>query len=175
MHDLEAAFGPTASDYARPLTMSTRSPITSKSGCVPPIEVRKKRIFYKSDIRERITAKQDTDREKEAVPPVLSTESVQGADIQYDSKSLDRGRVTPSSHSQPATETRPIPGRILRLPAVTILTGLSRSTIYDRIDKKSPRYDVTFPRSLKLGGSAVGWLEAEMLAWIDKQAAAREA
>jgi prophage regulatory protein len=49
---------------------------------------------------------------------------------------------------------------ILRLPAVKSRTGLSRSTIYLRIS------DGTFPRPISLGARAVGWLEAEVEAWL---------
>ena len=45
---------------------------------------------------------------------------------------------------------------ILRLPEVKRSTGLSRSTIYLRIAEG------TFPKSVSLGGRAVGWLEAEI-------------
>lgn len=67
-----------------------------------------------------------------------------------------------------------VPKRIIRLKQVLELTGLSRSTIYDRMDQKSPRYDATFPKQIKLSGcatgsGAVGWLEAEILAWIGQR------
>ena len=50
---------------------------------------------------------------------------------------------------------------ILRLPAVKARTGLSRSTIYLRVAQG------TFPRPVGLGGRAVGWLEAEVQAWLE--------
>ena len=56
--------------------------------------------------------------------------------------------------------------RILRLKHVMDRVGLSRSTIYDRINEQSPRYDRTFPRPVSLGGAAVGWLEADISGWI---------
>lgn len=41
--------------------------------------------------------------------------------------------------------------------------GLSRSSIYDRLDPQSPRYDPLFPRPISLGGGhAVGWIESEV-------------
>ena len=52
---------------------------------------------------------------------------------------------------------------ILRLPAVKIRTGLSRSTIYLRIS------DGLFPKPISLGGRAVGWLEAEINDWLCEQ------
>ncbi len=48
----------------------------------------------------------------------------------------------------------------LRLPQVKARTGLSRSTIYKRMGDKA------FPRQVKLGGRAVGWLETEIEDWI---------
>ena len=53
---------------------------------------------------------------------------------------------------------------ILRLPAVKARTGLSRSTIYRRIHSPGD-----FPAPVFLGGRAVGWIEAEIDAWLDYQ------
>jgi prophage regulatory protein len=47
---------------------------------------------------------------------------------------------------------------ILRLPAVKMSTGLSRSTIYLRIAQG------VFPRPVSLGGRAVGWPAGEIAA-----------
>lgn len=47
--------------------------------------------------------------------------------------------------------------------------GLSRSTIYDKINAKSPRYDATFPKPIRLGGCAVGWLRHEVDDWLNRQ------
>ena len=52
---------------------------------------------------------------------------------------------------------------ILRLPAVKARTGLSRSTIYLRISEGS------FPKPVSLGGRAVGWIEAEVNDWLNRQ------
>lgn len=49
---------------------------------------------------------------------------------------------------------------ILRLPEVKTRTGLSRSSIYLRIAHHA------FPRSVSLGGRAVGWLEADIEGWL---------
>jgi prophage regulatory protein len=49
---------------------------------------------------------------------------------------------------------------ILRLNKVKDRTGLSRSTIYLRIQEG------TFPRPINLGARAVGWLENEIDAWL---------
>jgi prophage regulatory protein len=65
--------------------------------------------------------------------------------------------MTASSH---------LPHTILRRKQVEARTGLSRSTIYDKLSKKSPRFDPTFPRAIKLGINAVGWVEAEIDSWL---------
>lgn len=56
-----------------------------------------------------------------------------------------------------------LPDTILRLPAVKAATGLSRSTIYDRIATG------TFPKPIALGDHAVGWLASEVGAWIQQR------
>lgn len=53
--------------------------------------------------------------------------------------------------------------KILRLPTVKELTGLSRSTIYLRISKNE------FPAPISLGGRAVGWLEGDVNAWLTEK------
>ncbi len=55
---------------------------------------------------------------------------------------------------------RRAPGRFLRLPEVMARTGLSRSTIYVRLDQGR------FPSPVSLGGRAVGWIEAEIDEWM---------
>lgn len=52
---------------------------------------------------------------------------------------------------------------ILRLSAVKARTGLSRSTIYLRMAAGE------FPRAVSLGARAVGWVEADIDAWIGRQ------
>ena len=65
---------------------------------------------------------------------------------------------------------------ILRRPEVETRTGLSRSTIYSRLDPKSAGYDETFPRPVKLGPRAVGWPEKSINTWLETRiAAARDA
>lgn len=59
--------------------------------------------------------------------------------------------------------------RILRIKQVQERLGLSRSTIYDRINVNSPRYDKEFPKPLKIGASAVGWLEESINEWIRRR------
>lgn len=57
---------------------------------------------------------------------------------------------------------------ILRLPAVKKKTGQSRSTIYDKMKRRE------FPAPVKIGQRAVGWVEAEVEAWLKTRMAARD-
>ena len=50
--------------------------------------------------------------------------------------------------------------KILRRKQVQHRTGLSRSTIYLRLQEG------TFPRPIRLGARAVGWLENEIDDWL---------
>jgi len=58
--------------------------------------------------------------------------------------------------------------RITRLPEVKALTGLSRSTIYQRISEG------TFPAQINLGARAVGWIEKDIQGWIESRVNARD-
>ncbi|WP_343685490.1 AlpA family transcriptional regulator [Asticcacaulis sp.] len=53
--------------------------------------------------------------------------------------------------------------RIVRLPEVKAITGLSRSTVYERIREGQ------FPKPVGLGGRNVGWVENEVVAWIEER------
>ena len=59
----------------------------------------------------------------------------------------------------------PVRVRILRLPEVQRRTGLSRSTIYVRLDQGR------FPKPVSLGARAVGWIESEVDEWIRERIA----
>ncbi|SNS99428.1 transcriptional regulator, AlpA family [Sphingomonas laterariae] len=50
--------------------------------------------------------------------------------------------------------------RILRLPAVIARTGLSRSSIYRKIDEG------TFPAQVKINHNCVGWHQSAIEDWI---------
>lgn len=58
--------------------------------------------------------------------------------------------------------------RILRRGAVEARTGLRRSAIYQGIAEG------TFPRQVRLGTKAVGWLEHEIDSWIEDRIAERD-
>lgn len=61
---------------------------------------------------------------------------------------------------------------ILRRKQVEARTGLSRSTIYAKMRRNPMRpndYDPTFPKPVSVGARAVGWIEAEIDAWLTAQ------
>lgn len=74
--------------------------------------------------------------------------------------------------ASPTAERRPI-GKVARLRRVMELTGLGRSSIYNRMDSRSAHYDPTFPCSFPLGatGGAVGWDEEAIKTWVAAQVA----
>ena len=59
--------------------------------------------------------------------------------------------------------------KMLRLRAVQDWTGLSRSTIYAMMQRGE------FPKNITLGARAVGWLDADIQAWIDSRISANQA
>ncbi|MFJ3483536.1 helix-turn-helix transcriptional regulator [Pseudomonas sp. NPDC090202] len=59
--------------------------------------------------------------------------------------------------------------KVLRLKDVQERIGLSRSTIYDRLNPNSSRYDESFPKPISLGGAAIGWVEESVDLWILKR------
>jgi prophage regulatory protein len=56
--------------------------------------------------------------------------------------------------------------RLIKLKTVTDKCQISRSTIYDKLDSKSKRYDPEFPKPRKLGQNSVAWIEEEINTWI---------
>ncbi|WP_419163056.1 helix-turn-helix transcriptional regulator [Candidatus Palauibacter sp.] len=64
-------------------------------------------------------------------------------------------------------QTQQSPPRILRRREVERRVGLSKPTLYRRIEAGS------FPKSVPLGARAVGWLSTEIDQWIAEQAGKR--
>ena len=67
------------------------------------------------------------------------------------------------------TSTKPALG-LSRLPAVQALTGLGRSSIYGRMNRRSKTFDPYFPHPIALspsGRGAVGWVTAEIIEWVE--------
>jgi len=53
------------------------------------------------------------------------------------------------------------PPRIIRIKEVIKLTGLSQATIYRLMASGN------FPKQIKITFKAVGWIESELLAWVE--------
>lgn len=58
--------------------------------------------------------------------------------------------------------------RIIRINDVISTTGLGRSTIYKYIESGE------FPKPIPLGERAVGWIEEEVLEWIESKIQLRD-
>lgn len=63
--------------------------------------------------------------------------------------------------------------RMLPVKEVVYFTGLGTTTIYDMLDKRSKRYDPTFPTQVKLSKGRVAWVETEIAEWLNTKLAAR--
>lgn len=62
---------------------------------------------------------------------------------------------------------------VIRIPEVTKKCGFSRSVIYGKLSEKSPNYDPSFPKPIKLSSNAVGWFEHEIIQWLELKAEQR--
>ncbi len=51
--------------------------------------------------------------------------------------------------------------KIVRLPKVLEMTGMKRSTLYEKIQKNQ------FPKPVLLTERCSGWIESEVLEWIN--------
>jgi prophage regulatory protein len=58
--------------------------------------------------------------------------------------------------------------QIIKLPSVINIAGLSRTSIYNRIEEG------TFPKQISLGERSVGWIKSEILEWIDSRIKERD-
>ncbi|EOE4445722.1 helix-turn-helix transcriptional regulator [Proteus mirabilis] len=59
-----------------------------------------------------------------------------------------------------------LPIRILRMTELTVMLGISRSSIYEKLNPHSKYYDPDFPKPIKLGASSVGWQYASVEKWL---------
>ncbi|AVY94683.1 hypothetical protein DAI18_12010 [Microvirgula aerodenitrificans] len=75
--------------------------------------------------------------------------------------------VTDSSRAQRHHRT------VRRLPWVLERLGLSRSMVYLRLDRRSKYYDEHFPKRVRLGAGAIGFIEDEVEAYIEHLMAQR--
>lgn len=65
--------------------------------------------------------------------------------------------------------------KLYRRPQVEVVTGLKRSSIYNRLNPDSKYYDATFPKPISLSSSnkgSVAWIATEINVWIEARIAA---
>ncbi len=66
----------------------------------------------------------------------------------------------PPKLERPVLDAAPVQRRMVRIPGVAEMTGLSRSSIWLRVR------DGTFPRPKRLGPRAVAWMGTKVEDWI---------
>ncbi|MGO3633615.1 helix-turn-helix transcriptional regulator [Psychrobacter sp.] len=78
-----------------------------------------------------------------------------------------------NANNQQSSSTLSMPQipRMLPLKQVIHYTGLSSTTIYDMLDRRSKRYDPTFPIQVKLSKGRVAWVESEVAQWLESKIA----
>ncbi|WP_373315040.1 helix-turn-helix transcriptional regulator [Halopseudomonas aestusnigri] len=69
--------------------------------------------------------------------------------------------------------------RLLRLSDLVVRTGLSASSLYNRMNPRSKYYDPSFPKRVRLSFSssvrgAVAWESEEVEAWVKMRRDAEE-
>ena len=78
-----------------------------------------------------------------------------------------------NSQTNAATPSALLIPRMLPIKDVVYFTALSTTTIYDMLDKKSNRYDPSFPVQVKLSKGRVAWVESEIAQWLEDRMANR--
>ena len=57
--------------------------------------------------------------------------------------------------------------KVIRIKRLQDMLGISKSTIYSRIDPDSKWFDPDFPKPFKIGGYAVGWDVREVMRFVE--------
>jgi prophage regulatory protein len=66
-------------------------------------------------------------------------------------------------HTKVTPEIQVINERLIRLPEVVQMTGISKTTVYEHIKRG------TFPKSYYISKRASAWKLSEITAWIDSR------
>ena len=64
--------------------------------------------------------------------------------------------------------------QIITVKDVMKFTSISRSKIYELINKESKYYDPTFPQPIRLTEMRIGWSAWEIHQWIESKLESRE-
>jgi|SRR5690554_311389 len=81
----------------------------------------------------------------------------------------DRKSSMAPEHQWPSLCSMGTVPQIIRLPEVRRLTGLSKSTVYAKMDGKSPYFDSGWPKKVSLGPRSVGWYRHEVIEWVESR------
>lgn len=92
------------------------------------------------------------------------------ADPPQGSVSLAVAGTSESDHATKAPVA--LRGTVLRISEVSELTGISVSMLYEKMNRKSRYYDPTFPKKVSFGARTVGYLQADVDAWIQQRVSA---
>lgn len=65
------------------------------------------------------------------------------------------------------------PLKILKVNEVLEMTSLSRATHFAKLNSKSASYDPDYPKPIKLGPRSVGYVEQEVIDWLQARMEAR--
>lgn len=156
---------------------------TSKGPYVKEIELTPDRLFVVGDDVRRLLEAQTKSQVKAKPKKREEKATKQASELSQEEDATRVVQVQASAGQESVSETIPdgdvgstaqpinapvlmATQTILRRTDVEARTGLKRSTIYDKLDPESKRYDATFPKRVSLGTSAVGWLESEVDAWV---------
>lgn len=71
------------------------------------------------------------------------------------------------------SKTTTTPLKILKIDEVLKMTSLSRATHFAKLNEKSKSYDPDYPKPLKLGARSVGYVEQEVINWLQAKMEAR--
>jgi prophage regulatory protein len=63
--------------------------------------------------------------------------------------------------------------RILKIHEVLGMTSLSRATHFAKLNVNSASYDPDYPKPIKLGPRSVGYVEQEVIDWLQARMEAR--
>ncbi len=58
------------------------------------------------------------------------------------------------------------PQRVIRLPELVKYLSVSRSTIYSWTSPRSPQFDQSFPKKIRLGERSVGFILGDVQSWL---------
>jgi prophage regulatory protein len=64
--------------------------------------------------------------------------------------------------------------KIIRMPELVTLLGVSKSVINCLADPNRPEFDPNFPKKINISNRSTGWFESEIITWLNGLAAKRD-